>query len=124
MTALQASLLNAGMLRGTLRTLARWIARDYNDKYDAQPGKVLHQRQLGPLALLGRTPFLHYYGDHSAPALFLIGVAWDLAQTGDLAFFRSMRSTALWMCSHGWIETVTSMATASTSTRPSRDRPA
>ena len=94
-TALQASLLNAGMLRGTLRTLARWIARDYNDKYDAQPGKVLHQRQLGPLALLGRTPFLHYYGDHSAPALFLIGVAWDLAQTGDLAFFRSMRSTVL-----------------------------
>ena len=94
-TGLQAALLNPGVLRGTLRMLARWIAHEYDDTHDAQPGKVLHQRQLGPLALLGIKPFLHYYGDHSAPALFLIGVAWDLAQTGDLAFFRTMRADVL-----------------------------
>jgi glycogen debranching enzyme len=83
------------MLRGTLLTLRSHIARNYDDRRDAQPGKVLHQRVLGPLALLGTTPFLAYYGDYSAPALFLIGVAWDLAQTGDLAFFRSIRGDVL-----------------------------
>ena len=90
MAALQSALLNPLALRGALRLLRRTIAREYDYKYDAQPGRVLHQRVLSPLAILGKTPFLHYYGDYSAPGLFLLGVAWDLAQTGDAAFFRSM----------------------------------
>lgn len=100
-TGWQSSLLTPATLRGALRRISRWNAQVYDDRYDAQPGKVLHQHQLDPLALLGKTPFLHYYGDYSAPALFLLGTAWDLAQTGDTAFFRSMldklQGTLDWM---------------------------
>ncbi len=95
MAAWQSALLNRATLRGTLRLLGKWNAKEYNDKFDAQPGKVLHQRQLSPLALLGKTPFLHYYGDYSAPGLFLLGLASDLAYTGDGGFFLSMRDKAL-----------------------------
>src|SRR5579884_253149 len=94
-TALQTAVLNPATLRGVLQAVSRWNAQTTDDRYDAQPGKVLHQRQQGPLAQLGKTPFLHYYGDHSTPGLFLLAAAADLAHTGDLEFFRSLRSKLL-----------------------------
>jgi glycogen debranching enzyme len=94
-TAWQSALLNPATLRGTLRLIAKWNAEEYDDRYDAQPGKVLHQHQLSPLALLGKNAFLHYYGDYSAAGLFLFGLANDLAHSGDKEFFLSMRDKAL-----------------------------
>jgi glycogen debranching enzyme len=94
-TAFQAGFLAPEMMRGSLLRIAEWNADKYDDRYDEQPGRVLHQRQLGPLALLEKNPFLHYYGDYSAPGLFLIDLAWDLALTGDKEFFLSMRDKAL-----------------------------
>lgn len=94
-TALQAAVLNPATLRGALEVVSRWNAEKTDDHYDAQPGKVLHQRERGPLAQLGKTPFLHYYGDYSTPGLFLLGAAADLAHTGDFEFFRSMRDKLL-----------------------------
>jgi glycogen debranching enzyme len=95
MAAWQSALLNPATLRGSLSLIGKWNATDYDDKFDAQPGKVLHQRQLSPLALLGKKPFLHYYGDYSAPGLFLLGLAADFAHAGDKEFFLSMRDKAL-----------------------------
>ena len=94
-TALQTAAFNPATLRGALRVVSRWNAETTDDRYDAEPGKVLHQRERGPLAQLGRTPFLHYYGDHSTPGLFLLAAAADLAHTGDLEFFRSLRDKLL-----------------------------
>ena len=93
--ALQTAVLNPATLRGTLLVVSRWNAETTDDLYDAQPGKVLHQREQGPLARLGKTPFLHYYGDYSTPGLFLLAAAADLAHTGDLEFFRSLRDKLL-----------------------------
>ncbi len=90
-----SALLNRATLRGTLQVIGKWSAQEYDDRYDAQPGKMLHQRQLSPLSLLDKNPFLHYYGDYSTPGLFLLGLANDLAHSGDKAFFRSMRDKAL-----------------------------
>ncbi|MBV8591366.1 MAG: hypothetical protein JO212_15135 [Acetobacteraceae bacterium] len=95
MTSFQASFLAPAMLRGSLALLAKWNATKYDDRFDEEPGRVLHQRQLSPLALLEKNPFLHYYGDYSAPGLFLIDQAWHLALTGDKAFFLSMRDRIL-----------------------------
>lgn len=95
MAAWQSVLLNPALLRGCLSLIGKWNAEAYGDSFDAQPGKVLHQRQFSPLALLGKKPFLHYYGDYSAPGLFLLGLANDLAHGGDKAFFLSMRDKAL-----------------------------
>lgn len=95
MTAFQASLLSPAMLRGTLSLLAKWNADKYDDRFDEEPGRVIHQRQLGPLSLLEKNPFLHYYGDYSAPGLFLVDVAWHLAVTGEREFFLGMRDKML-----------------------------
>ncbi|MFZ3238532.1 MAG: glycogen debranching N-terminal domain-containing protein, partial [Stellaceae bacterium] len=95
MTGFQASLLGPEMLRGTLSLIAKWNADRYNERFDEEPGRVIHQRQLGPLSLLEKNPFLHYYGDYSAPGLFLIDLAWHLAVTGDKQFFLSMRDKML-----------------------------
>ncbi len=93
--AWQSALLNPATLRGSLSLISKWNATECDDHFDAQPGKVLHQRQLSPLALLGENPFLHYYGDYSAPGLFLLGLAAEFAQSGDRAFFLAMRDRAL-----------------------------
>lgn len=94
MTGWQASLLNPAMLRGALGLVGRWTAEAVEPQLDAQPGRVLHQRELGPMALLGKTPFLRYYGDHSASPLWLIGLADAYARRGDAAWFLGFRDLA------------------------------
>jgi glycogen debranching enzyme len=94
-TVWQAGLVSPLMLRGTLETIAHWLGKKVDDRYDEQPGRVIHQQQLTPLALLGMTPFLHYYGDYAGPGLFLIGLGWDFMLTGDRDFQRRMKPFAL-----------------------------
>lgn len=98
----QAGMITPAMLRGTLSLVSRFNATTYDDFYDAQPGRVIHQQQNSPLALLGKNPFLHYYGDYSAPPWLLIDAAWHLALTGDAELFRSIESKLLGTL--GWIE--------------------
>ena len=93
--AIQSSLLNASTLFGALLSLGKWMATTVDDRYDAQPGRILHQRQLSPLAILGKTPFIHYYGDYSAPAYYLIGAALHFAMTGDRQAFERIRDKVL-----------------------------
>ena len=98
---IQSAFLNPSTLAGSLAAVGEWTAKAVDNRYDAEPGKVLHQRQLGPLALLGLTPFLHYYGDLSAPAWFLIGAACHFLKTGDKAAYDALRdkvdATLAWM---------------------------
>ena len=100
-TSLQTAVLTPATLRGSLQAVSRWNATATDDHLDAEPGKVLHQRQRGPLAQLGLTPFLHYYGDQSTPGLFLMAAAADLTHTGDLDAFRALEDkllgTLAWM---------------------------
>ena len=105
---LQSVLLSPSTLEGSLLAVGEWTAKAYHDATDAQPGKVLHQRQRSPLSLLGENPFLHYYGDYSAPGLFVLGAAAHFAQTGDRAAFASVRdnvfATLAWMDRDGDID--------------------
>ncbi len=106
--AIQSVMLNRSTLNGALRAVGAWTAKEVDDRYDAEPGKVLHQRELGPLALLGETPFQHYYGDYSAPAYFLIGAALHFAESGDRRAFQDIRAqveaTLAWMDRYGDID--------------------
>ncbi len=101
LTALQSIGLSPETLRGALEVLPPLNATETDDELDAEPGKVLHQRQLGPLAQLRLSPFLHYYGDQSTPGLYLLAAAAEFAHSGDLEFFRAQRSklegTLAWM---------------------------
>ena len=107
-TGIQSVMLNRSTLNGALRAVGAWTAKAIDDRYDAEPGKVLHQRQLGPLALLGETPFQHYYGDYSAPAYYLIGAARHFAESGDRRAFEDIRdhveATLAWMDRYGDID--------------------
>ncbi|MDT7951130.1 MAG: glycogen debranching N-terminal domain-containing protein [Acetobacteraceae bacterium] len=99
--ALQSAVLSPLTMRGALDVITPFNATETNDAIDAEPGKVLHQRQLGPLAQLKISPFLRYYGDQSTPGLFLLAAATEFANTGDAEFFRSLRErldgTLAWM---------------------------
>lgn len=95
MTGWQTGLLNPSILTGSLQLVGRWTADAIDPAHDAQPGRVLHQRELGPMALLGRNPFLRYFGDHSASALYLLGVASAYARSGDKERFAACRDPAL-----------------------------
>ncbi len=101
LTALQSMTLSPDTLRGALQVLPPLNATETDDELDAEPGKVLHQRQLGPLAQLRISPFLHYYGDASTPGLYLLAAAAEFAHTGDVEFFRAQRDklegTLAWM---------------------------
>jgi glycogen debranching enzyme len=104
-TAFQAGCIDPLMLRGSLRQIAKWNATSYDERFDAEPGRVIHQHQESPLALLEKSPFLHYYGDYAAPGWFLIDTAWDFLLTGDTENFHLMRDAVLatldWMDRHG-----------------------
>lgn len=89
-TAWQSSLVSPRMLKGTLETMARWLGDRTDDRFDEQPGRIIHQRQLNPLSLLGKNPFLHYYGDYAGPGMFLTCIAWYFMQTGDREFVRRL----------------------------------
>ena len=101
LTSLQTMVLSPQSLRGALQVVTPLNATQTDDETDAEPGKVLHQRQLGPLAQLKISPFLGYYGDQSTPGLFLLAAAAEFANTGDTEFFRSQRraldGTLAWM---------------------------
>lgn len=94
-TAWQSSMLSPAMLRGVIETIADKLGTKYDDHRDEQPGRVIHQLQLSPSALLGETPYSGYYGDYAGPGLFLMAIGHHHAMTGDVAFARGMRDRIL-----------------------------
>jgi glycogen debranching enzyme len=89
--AWQSALLSPAMLRGVIEAIGSRLGTRYDDRFDEQPGRVIHQAQRSPSALAGHTPFSGYYGDYAGPGLFLLAVARHYAITGDAAFFRAQR---------------------------------
>jgi glycogen debranching enzyme len=68
---------------GALRLLARYLGTKDDPRYDEQPGRVPQQIRDDPLALLGKAPYLHYYGDYAAPCAYLVLVGAHHLVVGD-----------------------------------------
>jgi glycogen debranching enzyme len=66
------------ILRGALEQLAMWQGTETNDWRDEQTGRMLHQAEIGPSAMLNYTPFRRYYGSITTPAVFSwgLGLLW------------------------------------------------
>lgn len=78
------------LAKGTLKILAKYQAKDFDDFTDSEPGKILHELREGEMAKTREVPFIPYYGSVDATALFVI-LAWEyLKVTGDRAFIKEI----------------------------------
>jgi len=62
----QALLLDPHLACDTLRVLARYQGKEYNDWRDEEPGKILHEYRQGEMTCAGEMPFSPYYGDRKS----------------------------------------------------------
>jgi len=94
-TAMEGAILVLQMIRGALGHLAQWQTGRRNDWRDEQPGRMLHQAEISPMAVLNLTPLGLYYGTITTPALFpwALGRLWKW--TADRAALSALIETAL-----------------------------
>lgn len=79
----QAAMASREMMTGTLAELARWQGTEVNDWRDEQPGRMLHQAESGPLAMLNVTPLRRYYGSITTSGFYPVVVSELWHWTGD-----------------------------------------
>jgi glycogen debranching enzyme len=101
--ALQTLAFDPSVAEDTLRLLAKYQGRRYDDWRDEEPGKILHEFRTGELARLGLVPHTPYYGTVDATSLFLILLAQHAVWTGNLALFEELRGSVERALE--WIET-------------------
>jgi glycogen debranching enzyme len=81
--AYQSLSLNSQLAVETLRVLARYQGKEYNDWRDEEPGKILHEYRAGEMTRHGEMPFGPYYGSVDATPLFLVLLSETFNWTGD-----------------------------------------
>jgi glycogen debranching enzyme len=81
--AYQSLSLNSQLAVDTLRVLARYQGKEYNDWRDEEPGKILHEYRTGEMTQDGEMPFGPYYGSIDATPLFLILLSETFNWTAD-----------------------------------------
>jgi hypothetical protein len=103
--AWQAAMASREMMPGTLAELARWQGTEVNDWRDEQPGKMLHQTESGPLAVLNVNPLGRYYGSITTSGFYPVIVSELWHWTGDKELVRPFVEPALkslrWLDSTG-----------------------
>lgn len=101
-TSLQMLPFNPDLARNTLRVLARWQGRGFDDWRDEEPGRILHEMRVGEMASLGEIPMTPYYGTVDATPLFLMLAARYAAWTADLDLLRELEPNL--MAALEWID--------------------
>jgi glycogen debranching enzyme len=101
----QAAMASREMMPGTLAELARWQGSEVNDWRDEQPGRMLHQAESGPLALLNFNPLARYYGSITTSGFYPVVVSELWHWTGDKDLVRPFLEPALralqWLDKYG-----------------------
>jgi glycogen debranching enzyme len=93
--AWQAAMASREMMPGTLAELARWQGTEVDDWRDEQPGKMLHQAESGPLAILNVNPLRRYYGSITTSGFYPVIVSELWHWTGDKELVRRFVEPAL-----------------------------
>lgn len=88
--SIQALSLDVNIAKDTLRALAQYQGKVFNDWRDEEPGKILHELRRGDMTLGGEMPHGPYYGSVDSTLLFVWCYALTLEWTGDRAFFKEM----------------------------------
>jgi glycogen debranching enzyme len=92
--AWQAAMASCDVMRGTLAELARWQGTEVNDSRDEQPGRMLHQAESGPLAMLNLHPLGRYYGSITTSGFYPVVVSELWHWTGDKDLVRPFLAPA------------------------------
>src|SRR5579859_7909735 len=100
--AFQSLLLNPRLACETLRVLARYQGKEFNDWRDEEPGKIPHEYRTGEMTRAGEMPFGPYYGSIDATPLFLILLSETFNWTGDEKLVQDLLPAAL--AALDWIE--------------------
>lgn len=80
----QAGLLDGGAMLGEVLTrLAGLQGRVVDASRDEAPGRIINQAKTDPLSRLGRSGFDRNYADVASPFMFIIGLGYRYALTGD-----------------------------------------
>jgi glycogen debranching enzyme len=90
------------LCRTTLRALAGMQAKHFDDRRDAEPGKIMHELRHGELVYFGERPQSPYYGTCDATPLFLIVLDEYERWTGDVTTVRDLEGAA--RAALDWIE--------------------
>jgi glycogen debranching enzyme len=93
--AWQASMASRDMMPGTLAELARWQGTTVDDWRDEQPGRMLHQADTSPLAMLNVNPLARYYGSITTSGFYPVVASELWHWTGDKALVRPFINPAL-----------------------------
>lgn len=93
--AWQASMVDPGMLRGTLAELANWQGRERDDWRDEMPGRMIHEAHTGPLSMLDFHPRRRYYGSVTTSGFYPVAVAELWHWTGDRELVRPLIAPAI-----------------------------
>lgn len=89
--SLQAMTVAPLFARGALAKLAELQGDRQDDWRDEEPGKILHEYRVGPLAFHHLIPHTPYYGTADATILFLVVLSEAVRWTGDLGLFERFR---------------------------------
>ncbi len=87
---------------GTLRYLARYQGKTYDDFRAEAPGKIMHELRFGELTRTDQTPHGPYYGTVDAPALFVMLLHETWQQTGDFSLVEELRAN--WEAALKWLQ--------------------
>jgi glycogen debranching enzyme len=94
--AWQAGILDRGeMLEDVLVCLDRLQGNRVDASRDEQPGRIVAQVKRDPRSRLGRSVFERSYADVASPFMFIIGLGYHYALTGDLGHVRRHWHAAL-----------------------------
>jgi glycogen debranching enzyme len=94
-TAMQVLPWRLDIAESTLRLLARYQGREYDEWLDEEPGKILHELRHDELTNDGTLPYRPYYGSVDSTLLFLRLVAAHARWSGSLALFEELEPAVL-----------------------------
>ena len=101
-SASQTLILDPAIAQATLKLLACYQGKQYDEWREEQPGKILHELRQGELTRCGEVPHTPYYGTIDATPLWLMLYADYYAWTNDQATLEQLWPNAL--AAMDWID--------------------